>query len=98
MVDAIDKLNPQTAPRPILGREGFATTEEAAQFMGLTRQAVSLMCLDGRVPARRWGRALRIPWVWLLEQEQLAREELPPRYAKKRADREVACAVRAKKQ
>jgi excisionase family DNA binding protein len=103
MVDAIDKPNLQMAPRPILAREGFASTEEAAQYLSLTRQSVSLMCLDGRIPARRFGRALRIPWSWLLEQEQRAREEVPPRYAKNRSEREpepplsVAHAARSKK-
>ena len=62
------------APDP---REGFATTVEAADFLSLSRQAISLMVLQGKIPARRYGRSLRIPWDWLYEERQRAREERP---------------------
>ena len=64
--------------------QGFATTVEAAGFLRLTRQAVSQMVLAGKIPAVRFGRALRIPWDWLYEQKQRAREEAPVPFPRKR--------------
>jgi hypothetical protein len=79
-MDAVDKpgTNDQAEDPKRQHREGFATTVEAGQFLGLTRQAISQMALAGQIPARRYGRrALRIPWDWLYEEKQLAREERP---------------------
>jgi excisionase family DNA binding protein len=54
-------------------RDGFATGEETARFLGLSRAMVTKMCADGRIPHKRFGRALRVPWAWLLDQvEQTA--------------------------
>lgn len=58
-------------------RQGFATTVETAAFLNLSRQAVSQMVLAGKIPARRYGRSLRIPWDWLYEEQRRAREERP---------------------
>jgi hypothetical protein len=90
-MDSVDKTNKAErgeAPSPAL-RQGFATTEEAGRFLGLTRQAVSVLIFDGKIPARRYGkRALRIPWAWLYEEERRAREERPAEFHRKLSQRE----------
>ena len=53
---------------------GFASGEEAAIFLGVTRQAISQMVRAGTIPFERFGRALRIPWHWLLARERRAQE------------------------
>jgi hypothetical protein len=54
---------------------GWATGVQAGRFLGITRQAVSLMAYRGEIPYKKFGRSLRVPWGWLLEQERIAREE-----------------------
>jgi excisionase family DNA binding protein len=49
-------------------RDGFASAEESAHFLGVSRAMITKMTGDGRMPYRRYGRALRIPWAWLLDQ------------------------------
>lgn len=53
-------------------REGFATGVEAGQFLGLSPAMITKLANkkpeDGGIPHRRYGRALRIPWAWLLDQ------------------------------
>jgi excisionase family DNA binding protein len=44
---------------------GFATTAEAAEFLKVSKSLVNKLVAEGKVPARRYGRALRIPWAWL---------------------------------
>ena len=51
-------------------RRGFATSSEAARFLRVTRQHVSKLVSEKKIPAQRFGRSLRIPWQWLLEQER----------------------------
>jgi excisionase family DNA binding protein len=48
----------------------FATASEAAQFLRLSRAMVHKLIAEGRVPACRYGRLVRIPWSWLKEQAQ----------------------------
>jgi hypothetical protein len=83
-MDKIDKpIDKRAESRAPQHREGFATTVQAGEFLGLTRQAISQMVLSGQIPARRYGRrALRIPWNWLYEEERLAREERPAAFRK----------------
>ena len=47
---------------------GFATPVEAARFLHLSKAMVHKLIGDGSLPARRFGRAVRIPWSWLLAQ------------------------------
>ncbi|HEY7334324.1 MAG TPA: helix-turn-helix domain-containing protein [Bryobacteraceae bacterium] len=49
---------------------GFARSTEAAAFLGITRQHLSMLVREGKIPAKKFGRALRIPWAWLIEQER----------------------------
>lgn len=75
MVTEIDKVDNSCRVR-LGGRDvhiserGFANCVEAGLFLGLTRQAVSKMAARGEIPSRRFGRALRIPWQWLVKQER----------------------------
>ncbi len=75
MVTQIDQVDNSCRVR-IGGRDlriserGFANCVEVGLFLGLTRQAVSKMAAEGKIPSRRFGRALRIPWQWLLDQER----------------------------
>jgi len=49
---------------------GFASVAEASAFLSCTRQHTTRLIRDGLIPARRFGRCWRVPWRWLLEQEQ----------------------------
>jgi excisionase family DNA binding protein len=64
-----------TQAEHIISDRGFARTVEAAKFLGITRQAVSKLVKEQKIPARRFGRSLRIPWTWLIAQERC--DELP---------------------
>jgi excisionase family DNA binding protein len=46
----------------------FAKPAEAALFLGLSKSMVLKQVGQGQIPARRYGRAVRIPWEWLLAQ------------------------------
>lgn len=56
-------------PRLTVRNRGFATSVEAANFLKITRQHVSKLIREGKIPAQKFGRSLRIPWQWLVEQE-----------------------------
>jgi excisionase family DNA binding protein len=49
-------------------RDGFASADQAAAFLSISRPMVTKLVQSGAMPYKRFGRALRIPWVWLLEQ------------------------------
>lgn len=44
---------------------GFATPVEAATFLRLSKAMIHKLIGEGKVPACRYGRAVRIPWSWL---------------------------------
>jgi excisionase family DNA binding protein len=58
----------RTDPR----RDGFASADEASQFLSVSRAMVTKLVASGRMPHKRFGRALRIPWAWLLAQVEEA--------------------------
>jgi excisionase family DNA binding protein len=43
--------------------EGFATVEEAAKFLGLSRASVYVLMNDGELASAKFGKARRIPWT-----------------------------------
>ena len=47
---------------------GLASIPVAAKFLSLSRNKLYQLVDSGEVPSRRFGRAVRIPWVWLLKQ------------------------------
>jgi excisionase family DNA binding protein len=47
---------------------GFATPVEAAKFLRLSKAMVHKLIGEGKMPACRYGRAVRIPWNWLRAQ------------------------------
>lgn len=44
---------------------GFARPAEAAHFMGISKAMVHKLITEGKMPARRYGRVVRVPWSWL---------------------------------
>ena len=65
-MNAMKNKQPLQPPDP--RRDGFASAEEAARFLSISRAMVTKMVGNGEMPHRRFGRALRIPWSWLLDQ------------------------------
>ena len=51
--------------------EAFATTAEAAQFLRLSKAMIHKMIEQKLIPARRYGRAVRIPRSWLRAQANI---------------------------
>jgi excisionase family DNA binding protein len=49
-------------------RDGFASADQAAAFLSISRPMVTKLVQNGAIPYKRYGKALRIPWAWLLEQ------------------------------
>jgi excisionase family DNA binding protein len=47
---------------------GFATPSEAARFLHVSKAMVHKLIGEGKMPACRYGRAVRIPWSWLSAQ------------------------------
>jgi excisionase family DNA binding protein len=47
---------------------GFATPVEAARFLRLSKAMIHKLIGEGKMPACRYGRAVRIPWSWLKAQ------------------------------
>jgi len=55
----------------------FATTKEAADYLKLSRGMVHKLIADERMPATKFGRAVRIPWTWLRKVAESSGEEVP---------------------
>ena len=49
---------------------GFATPVEAAKFLRLSKAMIHKLIGEGKMPACRYGRAVRIPWAWLRTQAE----------------------------
>lgn len=49
---------------------GFATPAEAAKFLRLSKAMIHKLIGEGKLPASRFGRAVRIPWAWLRAQAE----------------------------
>jgi excisionase family DNA binding protein len=58
----------QALSEPISEHSGFATPAEAAKFLRLSKAMVHKLIGEGKMPACRYGRAVRIPWSWLKAQ------------------------------
>ncbi len=56
----------------------FAKPAEAAVFLNLSRGMVFKQIAKGEIPARRFGKAVRVPWQWLHAQAALQGEEIRP--------------------
>ena len=50
---------------------GFATVAEAAIYLHVSKAMVHKLVAQGRIPASRFGRAVRISWVWLKREAAL---------------------------
>jgi excisionase family DNA binding protein len=62
--DYTNKCNTTTSIKST-GVMGFATVAETAGFFRLSKAMVHKMIGEGKIPACRFGRAVRIPWSWL---------------------------------
>jgi excisionase family DNA binding protein len=62
------KKNEAVLRPPDPRRDGFASAEEAGQFLNVSRAMITKMTQNGTMPSKRFGRSLRIPWAWLLAQ------------------------------
>lgn len=47
---------------------GLATPVEAARFLRLSRSMIFKLIAERKIPVRRYGRAVRVPWRWLRTQ------------------------------
>jgi excisionase family DNA binding protein len=74
--DLNDKDNMDSLSRRELTNPQFATAREAAGFLNISRAQVHALSHEGKIPARRYGNAVRIPWTWLWAQV----EEYSPKY------------------
>ena len=57
-------------------RTGLATIPEAAEFLRLASPTVYALVHKGEIPARRFGRTVRIPWSWLLQSAEPTAAEM----------------------
>jgi excisionase family DNA binding protein len=55
----------------------LATVAEAASFLHLSVPMIHKLIAEDKVPSRRYGRAVRIPWVWLQAEVNGAAGGLP---------------------
>jgi excisionase family DNA binding protein len=65
-MNKMNKSGPVQPPDP--RRDGFASADEASRFLSLSRAMITKLTATGAMPSRRFGRSLRIPWSWLLDQ------------------------------
>ena len=49
---------------------GLATPTEAARFLQLSRSIVFKLIAQRKIPTWRYGRAVRVPWMWLISPSQ----------------------------
>ena len=50
---------------------GLASIAEAAEYLSLSRNKLYQLINSGDVPSKRFGRSVRIPWEWLLQQAKV---------------------------
>jgi len=46
---------------------GLASIPAAAAFLSVSRSKIYSMMNAGECPSRRFGKSVRIPWVWLIQ-------------------------------
>ena len=53
-------------------REGLCSVPNAAEFLSVSRGKMYQMLNAGDCPSKRFGKSVRIPWTWLLQQAEVA--------------------------
>jgi excisionase family DNA binding protein len=53
-------------------QQGLASIPAAAEFLSLSRGKTYQMINAGQIPSKRFGKSVRIPWSWLLQQAAVA--------------------------
>ena len=51
---------------------GLCSIPDAAEFLSVSRGKMYQMLNAGDCPSKRFGKSVRIPWVWLLQQAEVA--------------------------
>ena len=51
---------------------GLCSIPDAAEFLSVSRGKVYSMLNAGHCPSKRFGKSVRIPWQWLLQQAEVA--------------------------
>ncbi len=52
-------------PQDLSREQAFATVSEAALYLRLSKAMIHKQIQARKIPCKRYGRALRIPWAWL---------------------------------
>jgi excisionase family DNA binding protein len=71
-MNTVNAVKKQPVERADPRRDGFASADEASRFLSISRPMVTKLVNSGAMPHKRFGRALRIPWSWLLTQVEQA--------------------------
>ena len=50
---------------------GLCSIPDAAEFLSVSRGKMYSMLNAGDCPSKRFGKSVRIPWVWLLAQAEI---------------------------
>jgi len=50
---------------------GLCSIPDAAEFLSVSRGKMYSMLNSGACPSKRFGKSVRIPWVWLLKQAEV---------------------------
>lgn len=50
---------------------GLAAIPVAAEFLSISRGKIYQMINSGECPSKRFGKSVRVPWVWLLAQAEV---------------------------
>jgi excisionase family DNA binding protein len=64
------KIRKMRKEKPSTESYGFATAGEAATFLRLSRAMIHKLIAQGKIPASRYGRSVRISWTWLRAQAE----------------------------
>jgi excisionase family DNA binding protein len=68
--NGVSKTRVALLDQRVPGHAGFATVPEAATYLQLSRAMVHKLIAAAKIPATRYGRAVRIPWSWLLKESR----------------------------
>lgn len=52
----------------------YATVDETARFLRVSRSMAFKLISNGEIPSRRYGRCVRVPIAWLREQANAGKQ------------------------
>jgi excisionase family DNA binding protein len=56
-------------------KTGLAPIPVSAAFLSISRGKMYAMVNSGECPSKRFGKSVRIPWAWLLQQAEVASDD-----------------------